>query len=91
MKETNNKSNIVTAEMLKKLVEGVFRDSSATSKDYTLHIDDPASEAIEDFKDIGPMTDAEQQQLYLLYTRFSFHELVTRLAEMENANKARNK
>lgn len=87
----NNKSNIVTAEMLKKLVEGVLRDSSNTSKNHKVPIDDPASEAIEDFKDIGPMSDEEQHQLYLLYKKFSYGDLVARLAEIDAQVRGRSK
>ena len=92
MKNENDKSNVITAGMLKKMIEDILNDYSLPAE--PVGTEDPP-ELLEQKKSkvqiasqlINSMSDAERNQLFAFYKRWPWETLLARFSEMKQAEK----
>ena len=92
MKDLNDKSNVITGEMLKKMIEDILNDASLPAE--PVGTEDPP-ELLEQKKSkiqiasqlINSMSPEEKSQLFAFYKRWPWETLLARFSEMKTAEK----
>ena len=92
MKDENDKSHVITGQMLKQMIEDILNDYSLPAE--PVGTEDPP-ELLEQKKSkiqiasqlINSMSDAERNQLFAFYKRWPWETLLARFAEMKTAEK----
>ena len=92
MKDTNDKSHVITGQMLKQMIEDILNDYSLPAE--PVGTEDPP-ELLEQKKSkiqiasqlINTMTPEEKNQLFAFYKRWPWETLLARFAEMKTAEK----
>ena len=92
MKDENDKSHVITGQMLKQMIEDILNDYSLPAE--PVGTEDPP-ELLEQKKSkiqiasqlINTMTPEEKNQLFAFYKRWPWETLLARFAEMKTAEK----
>jgi len=92
MKDENDKSHVITGQMLKQMIEDILNDYSLPAE--PVGTEDPP-ELLEQKKSkiqiasqlINSMSPEEKNQLFAFYKRWPWETLLARFAEMKTAEK----